>query len=86
MQTIIINIKDEQLSTKVLWLLEHFKNDGVEILSIEDSEDLKALQSTRDEERTDTQEPQPLNPRKSLRGALKQYAKPEMTQDECYDD
>jgi|GEM_PF-1765573 len=31
---------------------------------------------------TDTQEPQPLNPRKSLRGALKQYAKPERIADE----
>ena len=27
-----LNIKDEQILDKLLWMLEHFKNDGVEIL------------------------------------------------------
>ncbi|NVZ07992.1 hypothetical protein HW932_01800 [Allochromatium humboldtianum] len=49
MHHIAINIKDDQLAEKVLWLLEHFKHDGAEIVSIEDLEDLKALHATRDE-------------------------------------
>ena len=35
---------------KVVWLLEHFKNDGVEISTKEDIEDLKELKYTRGEE------------------------------------
>lgn len=52
MQTITINIKDEKLTDKVIWLLDHFKNDGVEIVSKEDIEDLKLLKATRKEETT----------------------------------
>ena len=33
MQTLTINIQDESLAEKVLWILEHFKNDGLEIVS-----------------------------------------------------
>lgn len=51
MQTLTINIKNEALSEKVLWMLEHFKDDGLEISSKEDIEDLKLLQSTRNDER-----------------------------------
>jgi ABC-type amino acid transport substrate-binding protein len=49
MRNIAINIKDDddQLAKQVIWWLEHFKEDGVEIISIEDLEDLKALQITR---------------------------------------
>ncbi len=30
MQTLTINIKNETLTEKVLWMLEHFKSDGLE--------------------------------------------------------
>jgi len=49
MQTLTLNIQNENLVEKVVWLLEHFKNDGLEIVSKEDIEDLKLLKSTRDE-------------------------------------
>ncbi|MFP4279042.1 MAG: hypothetical protein ACLFQI_03470 [Halochromatium sp.] len=49
MRNIAINIKDDQLAKQVIWWLEHFKEDGIEIISIEDLEDLKALQLTRQE-------------------------------------
>ena len=51
MNSFVINIKDESLKDKVLWLLEHFKNDGLEIISKEDMEDLKLLKETRNEEK-----------------------------------
>lgn len=50
MQTLTINIQNETLTEKVLWMLEHFKNDGLEIVEKEDLEDLKLLKATRDEE------------------------------------
>lgn len=50
MYSITLNIKNKQLVEKVSWLLEHFKNDGVEIVSKEDVEDFKLLIATRDEE------------------------------------
>jgi len=51
MQTLTINIQNESLTEKVLWMLEHFKSDGLEIISSkEDIEDLKMLKSTRNEE------------------------------------
>jgi hypothetical protein len=50
MQAITINVKDNKIAEQLLWFLEHFEGDGVEILSIEDLEDLKALQATRNEE------------------------------------
>ncbi|MEO1953448.1 MAG: hypothetical protein ABGW74_01945 [Campylobacterales bacterium] len=50
MQTLTINIQNETLVDKVVWLLEHFKNDGLEIVSKEDTRDLKLLKSTRDED------------------------------------
>ncbi len=31
MQQIILNIKNESIMNKLLWMLDHFKNDGVEI-------------------------------------------------------
>jgi len=49
MQTLTINIQNETLTEKVLWMLENFK-DGLEISSIEDIDDLKLLKVTRDEE------------------------------------
>ncbi len=50
MQTLTINIANDALVDKVMWLLEHFKNDGLEIVSKEDIEDLKLLKATREEE------------------------------------
>ncbi len=50
MQTITINIQNENLTEKVLWFLEHLKDDGLEITSKEDIEDLKLLKETRDEQ------------------------------------
>ena len=49
MQTLTINIANDTLLDKVMWLLEHFKKDGLEIISKEDTEDLKLLKATRDE-------------------------------------
>ena len=49
MQSITINIENDQLVDKVTWLLEHFKNDGLEIISKEDLGDLKSLKKTREE-------------------------------------
>jgi len=56
MQTLTINIVNDKLVDKVMWLLEHFKNDGLEIVSKEDIEDLKLLKATRDEETTSFEE------------------------------
>ncbi len=50
MQTLTINIQNDTLTEKVLWLLEHFKKDGLEITSKENIEDLKLLNNTRSEE------------------------------------
>ncbi len=50
MQTLTINIANDTLVDKVMWLLEHFKNDGLEIVSKEDMEDLKLLKATREED------------------------------------
>lgn len=49
MQSITINISNDTLLEKVTWLLEHFKNDGLEIVSREDMDDLKLLKATRKE-------------------------------------
>ena len=50
MQSITINIKNNQLADRVTWLLEHFKNDGLEIIAQEDWDDFKALAETRNED------------------------------------
>ena len=51
MKSLVINIKDDTIVDKVLWMLEHFKNDGLEIISKEDMEDLNLLNETRNEEK-----------------------------------
>ncbi|NCO00666.1 MAG: hypothetical protein GW906_02370 [Epsilonproteobacteria bacterium] len=56
MQTLTINIQNETLVEKVIWLLDHFKNDGLEIVSKEDIEDLKLLSETRNEEKISFEE------------------------------
>jgi len=49
MQSITININNEKLADKVMWFLKHLKNDGLEIVSKEDMDDLKLLKATRKE-------------------------------------
>ncbi len=56
MQTLTINIANDTLLDKVMWLLEHFKKDGLEIVSKEDIEDLKLLKATRDEKTSSFEE------------------------------
>ncbi len=50
MQTIVINVNNDLLADKIKWLLEHFKSEGLEIVSKEDAYDLKLLRATRKEE------------------------------------
>ena len=50
MQTITININNDQLVDKVTWFLDHLKNDGLEVVSRKDWDDLKLLKSTRKED------------------------------------
>ena len=35
---IAVNFKNDEIAQKVLWILEHFQKDGVEIIEIENSE------------------------------------------------
>ena len=49
MHTITINIENDTLVERVVWLLEHFKKDGLEIIRDENIEDLELLKKTRDE-------------------------------------
>lgn len=32
---IAVNFKNETIAQKVLWMLEHFKNDGVEVIKLD---------------------------------------------------
>ena len=36
---ITVNFQDETIAQKVLWMLEHFKNDGVEVIKLDSSDD-----------------------------------------------
>jgi len=36
---IAINFQNEAIAQKVLWILEHFKYDGVEVMQIDDSDE-----------------------------------------------
>ncbi len=49
MQSLTVNIPNDNILEKITWLLDHFKNDGVEIISKENIEDLKYLSATRKE-------------------------------------
>ena len=40
-----INIKNESIADKVLWMLDHFKNDGVEVLKLNTSDEKEILES-----------------------------------------
>jgi len=50
MNTVTIGIKNEETKDKIMWFLKHLENEGVEIISEEDIEDLKILSATRGEE------------------------------------
>jgi len=49
MQSITININNDILLDKVTRFIEQLKDDGVEITSKEDMDDLKLLKATRNE-------------------------------------
>jgi hypothetical protein len=36
---ITVNFQNETIAQKVLWILEHFKNDGVEVVKLDNSDD-----------------------------------------------
>ena len=36
---IAVNFQDETIAQKVLWMLEHFKSDGVEVIRLDSSDD-----------------------------------------------
>ena len=52
MKTITLHIKSESVATKILWMLDHFKDDGIEIIKKEDLKDLMLLKETRYDEVT----------------------------------
>jgi len=56
MKSITININNDKLANKVMRLLKSFKNEGLEIVSKEDMNDLKLLRATRNEESTSFEE------------------------------
>jgi len=36
---VAVNFENETIAQKVLWILGHFKNDGVEVISLDDTDD-----------------------------------------------
>ena len=50
MKSLVLNIQNDSVAEKVLWMLEHFKDDGIEIVSQEDLDDLKLIKDTRNDE------------------------------------
>jgi len=36
---IAVNFKNETIAQKVLWMLEHFQNDGVEVIKLDNTDD-----------------------------------------------
>jgi len=36
---VAVNFENETIAQKVLWLLSHFKDDGVEVISLDDTDD-----------------------------------------------
>ncbi len=50
MESITVNIENPKVVEKVIYLLEELKEDGVEIVSKEDLDDLKLLKISRSEE------------------------------------
>lgn len=56
MKSLVINFENEALLEKVEWMLERFKQDGLEVVSREDYEDYKLLAQTRGEPTVSLQE------------------------------
>ncbi|MCG6188748.1 hypothetical protein [Maribellus maritimus] len=50
MKSITVNINNDKLANKVIRMLKSLKDEGLEIISKEDLNDLKLLKKTRDEE------------------------------------
>ncbi|MFV0268487.1 MAG: hypothetical protein ACK5HT_15275 [Draconibacterium sp.] len=50
MKSMTITITNDQLADQVIRLLKSFKDEGLEIVSKEDMNDLKLLRATRNEE------------------------------------
>ena len=44
MQRLILNIKNENITDKLLWMLSHFKDDGVEIVTSDEKSEMKNQQ------------------------------------------
>jgi len=36
---ISVNFQNETIAQKVLWMLEHFKNDGLEVIKLDNADD-----------------------------------------------
>ena len=36
---IAVNFENENIAQKILWMLGHFKNDGVEVISLDDTDE-----------------------------------------------
>lgn len=36
---VAVNFQNETIAQKVLWMLEHFKDDGVEVITLDTNED-----------------------------------------------
>ena len=44
---IAINFQNETIAQKVLWMLEHFKNDGLEVIKV-DSDDNRIINNFKE--------------------------------------
>ena len=49
MNTITIRIKNDSLTEKIVWLLNHIKEDGMEIIFNDDIQDFELLRATRND-------------------------------------
>ena len=36
---VAVNFENDTIAQKVLWILEHFKNDGVEVIQLDNTDD-----------------------------------------------
>ncbi len=36
---VAVNFQNDTIAQKVLWMLEHFKNDGVEVIKLDNTDD-----------------------------------------------
>lgn len=49
MQILTISVQTEDIKDKIVWFFKHLEQDGVEIISQEDVNDLRLLTETRNE-------------------------------------